>query len=493
MDFSSKDYLPNSKERLDRLRKIINKRPVAILAAGPSIAELEKRIEELKNVDICYFGMNNYSVAENHILGKIGKRFSLILNSSREGMPEYIKGSIDFLERGDNNVLASSFYRGTFDLMGKDFKLKDFLKKYDKKLFFFGLSEAKDVPNEQKPLHFMVSNSLLAAVHIALVGGASKVVIFGGDGYSDKNIYYYRQGELTPSPRQDLINDTNKYFNPVAPISVKNIYKIYNLKPIDILICSEISFYNPFPKVSYDSAFKFLRSGKKFDGKFDLRTPKISVISPFMGDESLDKLVKTIESVSEQGYTNFEHIVVCGKKSEGIKEISKKFPKLKLVFSQDEDYFKLFLKGVSESREGYIFNARPGGEYLDEDWFNKCAEVLENRSDISLVWKDRGQIRLAPPRGKIFTYYLLKKKNVLPEKDTCFRKSIFKAILELSPPYKSNKILLLFFNVVFWLKSIIPLKLQTMIFEKAPYYWRKHRWSIFKSAFVKAYNKLKKL
>lgn len=46
MNFTSKEYLPNTEERIEHLREIIDERPVAILAAGPSIKELEERIGE---------------------------------------------------------------------------------------------------------------------------------------------------------------------------------------------------------------------------------------------------------------------------------------------------------------------------------------------------------------------------------------------------------------------------------------------------------------
>jgi len=85
MNFTSKDYLPDSEKRIDHLRKIIDGRPVAILAAGPPIKELENRISELRHVDICCFGLNSF-VQETHILQQIGKHLSVIMCSSREGM-----------------------------------------------------------------------------------------------------------------------------------------------------------------------------------------------------------------------------------------------------------------------------------------------------------------------------------------------------------------------------------------------------------------------
>lgn len=273
MNFSHKEYLPNSERRIEYLRRVVRGRPVAILAAGPSIYELEKRITALKDIDICYFGMNNFPLQENNILQKIGKRFSLVVNGAREGMPEYISDGIKFLDRNEDNVYLSTFYRDTFGLLEAEFDLDIFLKKYDKKLIFVSSDWNRDLPDSDRPLHFIMGNTLLGLINMALIGGASRIILFGADGYcpSDEDVYYYRQNERTPSPRADLINDTNKFFNPVAQISVKNILRTYALSPVDILNCSPKSFYTPFPKINYDSALKYVSSAMQFMRGDDLR------------------------------------------------------------------------------------------------------------------------------------------------------------------------------------------------------------------------------
>jgi len=55
-----------------------------------------------------------------------------------------------------------------------------------------------------------------------------------------------------------LANDTDTYFNPIAPITINNLYTTYDITRINILNCSKNSLYTPFTKVSYDDAFKHL-------------------------------------------------------------------------------------------------------------------------------------------------------------------------------------------------------------------------------------------
>ncbi|MBU1086375.1 MAG: hypothetical protein KKD05_02535 [Candidatus Omnitrophica bacterium] len=280
MNYSSKDYLSHSEERISRLRKIINGRPVAILAAGPSIKELEERISELRHTDICYLGLNKFFVQENNILQKIDKKVSIFTCSGREGMPEVMNETINFLNRNEDNMFISSFWRDSFGLLDHDFNLEQFLRDYDKKVLFFSLNRKKNVPNNDYPLHFIETNSLLILIQMAQIGRAESIVLFGADGHGGENVneYYYRQNEYEVKGwngvNEALISDTMRYFNPIASFAIRNTCKTYGLPLINILNCSLNSCYTPFPKISYDGAFEYLLKGKKVIGKLDLRVPR---------------------------------------------------------------------------------------------------------------------------------------------------------------------------------------------------------------------------
>lgn len=459
MNFISKEYLPNSEKRIEHLREIIDGRPVAILAGGHSINELEKRIIELRHADICYFGLNGF-VQEKYILQQIDKHISVLLCSSREGIPKLEKDIIKFLRRDEDNMFVSSFWRNTFELMDSDFDLSQFLSKYDRKLMFFSLSFERIVPNSNHPLHFIVSNSLLALIQLAIIGKASRIVLFGADGGCERGVeeWYYRQsdpghkgsamGEYRVGPKENLINDTNKYFNPIAEIAIRNLYKTYDLAPIDILNCSPNSIYTPFPIVSYDDAFEYLLTGKKFNRKSDLQVPKVSVITPLANTG--DVLKETIENISRQTYTNHEHIIIYRETDDEIQNIKQKLPHVRWIPEKNMAHMQAFKKGISMARGEYIFYCRIGDGYLNQDWFNTCVEVLENNPDISLVWgfsqnmyKDGALGRIAnghffdntPSQGGKFIYFWLKKKVLFPEGNFCVRKRV----LEECFPFHDSK------------------------------------------------------
>lgn len=67
----------NDVSNLDKVFEIINNRPVGILCRGHSIAEWVERINEFKDFDICWIGVNheyNFNLA----LSKIGKQVEVV-------------------------------------------------------------------------------------------------------------------------------------------------------------------------------------------------------------------------------------------------------------------------------------------------------------------------------------------------------------------------------------------------------------------------------
>lgn len=270
MNFISEGYLPNSEERVRRLRKIVNGRPVAIIAAGPSIYELENRIGDLRHNDICYVGMNNFFIQEKYILQKIDKHFSICYNVFF--ITEYINDKVtvtlefinDFLDRNEENMFISMLYGSCPEPHRK------FISKYDKKLLFTVMVNDPSVPSNDRPLHFYCCNTLLVLIQLMIIGGAQKIVLFGADGgYPDGAECYYRSYEYGyradkygTNPRPGLTLGAEQ-FNSVMDITIKNTYDTYNILPIEIFNCSVNSLYTPFPKISYDIAFDILNDRKK--------------------------------------------------------------------------------------------------------------------------------------------------------------------------------------------------------------------------------------
>jgi len=285
-------YLPDTEERIERLRRVINRRPVAIILHGSSATELEARITELEDCDICYFSLNAFRVIEKYILQKINRNLSFVMCAAAPG--RQMDDIIDFLERQEDNILFSeriSFHPPKRDplhpqKMPPGFDFDEFIKKYDEKLLFFTGTPATllirsglflRVPNIEYPLHFSRENSFSMLLLLALIGGASQVVIFGDDGgRTNTRELYFRESDpeyqrfytdryTEQSMEQRIMGDT-RWFNAVAPLIIERIYKVYNLRPVDIVNCSPQSHYTPLRKLSYDETFALLKSFKRDAG-----------------------------------------------------------------------------------------------------------------------------------------------------------------------------------------------------------------------------------
>ena len=270
-------YLPDTEGRIDRLRRVINKRPVAIILHGPSVTELEERITELEDCDICYFSLNAFRVPEQHILQRINRNLSLVMYSAIRREPDSsMDDVIDFLDREEDNIFVSD--RASFRALEPGFDLGKFIRKYDKKLLFFTGTPISSItikdrlflraPSIEYPLHFPSQSSFSILLSLALIGEAPMVVIFGGDGgrINGRELHFRECGSSDPeSVREQVLMVDTRTFNATMPLLLEKIYKMYNLKPVDIVNCSVQSHYTPLRKLSYDETFALLKSFKKGD------------------------------------------------------------------------------------------------------------------------------------------------------------------------------------------------------------------------------------
>lgn len=268
MDFSH--YLPNTEARIKKLRDIINERPVAILTLGASLTELESRIEELKDCDICWVGMNVFSIPEKHIVQKIGRNLSIAMAPNIPGLPSQISNVVSFLERQEDNFFITDEpalrQPGFPDWYSRD----RFIQKYDSKLLVYDAVWHPNplfelVPDPEHPLHFPAYNSLTALLSLIIIGMPCKIVLFGADGGGP----YYRQDEIMRSKNESPIpwnlEGDARDFNQVMEDILVRVYRTYGipvhitLAPIDIVNCSSKSNYAPFKKLTYSETFDFLR------------------------------------------------------------------------------------------------------------------------------------------------------------------------------------------------------------------------------------------
>lgn len=72
--------------------------------------------------------------------------------------------------------------------------------------------------------------------------------------------------------------------------------------------------------------------------------PKISVVTPSFN--GIHTIRETIESVRQQDYANWEHIVVDGGSKDGTVELLKQYPHLRWISEKDEGHYDAMNKGI---------------------------------------------------------------------------------------------------------------------------------------------------
>ncbi|MFC1933569.1 hypothetical protein ACFLXX_00245 [Chloroflexota bacterium] len=284
LDFTH--YLPYTEERIEKLRQVINGRPVAILLQGPSIIQLEERISELRDCDICYAGLNDFGVIEERILEKINRHLSLFMCSSLIDLRRQIENRnlFDYLERQEENLLVSEKESFLIQQLWQPFDLDEFVTKYDRRLLFFvstftfmKIQEGLflPVPSIRYPLHFPKQGSFSILLSLALIGGASMIAVFGGDGgiikKGEKYFGGYGKGKQEYGMDQGSSTDINVFtgtniFNATMPVMLEKLREIYDIPPVDIVNCSVQSHYTSLRKLSYDKTIALLKSFKKNAG-----------------------------------------------------------------------------------------------------------------------------------------------------------------------------------------------------------------------------------
>ena len=169
---------------MNRLEKVIRGRPVAIMLNGASIVELERHIESLAESDICWASLGAFNMMEDFILSKIDKRLDIVFDcatvanafSESYETQHRLPRITEFLSRGDNNLWVTST-----GLMNDSIKkyMPNIVTKYGRKIDRID----KYFPEKRIGEFMNVPNSATLLLASALIGGASKIIFFGLDGY----------------------------------------------------------------------------------------------------------------------------------------------------------------------------------------------------------------------------------------------------------------------------------------------------------------------
>ena len=203
--------------------------------------------------------------------------------------------------------------------------------------------------------------------------------------------------------------------------------------------------------------------------------PKISVITASKNGARF--LRQTIESVLQQNFTDYEHVMVDSASTDNTIEILKEYEHIRWISEPDGHADEGFYKALEMTRGEYIMLCCISDGYLDRDWFGKCVEILDNNVDVSLVYGlsqimmedgtlgkivSSNYISQPPPQKMDYFPFWLGTFSLCPESTFCVRAEVFKKCFpkyETSGYFLQNHALLSFnysLNVNGYLPYFLP-------------------------------------
>lgn len=195
--------------------------------------------------------------------------------------------------------------------------------------------------------------------------------------------------------------------------------------------------------------------------------PKLSIISC---SKNLGRYLEdTIISINRQSYRDFEHIVIDANSTDETVSILKRYPHVKWISENDFGYTDAFRKGLSIAKGKYIMSCCVSDGYINNDWFKKCVEFLDEHPEISLVWgfpqylTEEGilknisypefHLKLPPQREKWLIYWLITSFH-FPEGNFCVRKEVIDKCFPLKDRLEVDSYLE--FNCKFNIEGYLP-------------------------------------
>jgi len=205
--------------------------------------------------------------------------------------------------------------------------------------------------------------------------------------------------------------------------------------------------------------------------------PEISVITASKNGARF--LRQTIESVLQQTFTDYEHVLVDSASTDNTIEILKEYEHIRWISEPDGHADEGFYKALEMTRGEYIMLCCISDGYLDRDWFGKCVEILDNNVDVSLVYGlsqimmedgtlgkivSSNYISQPPPQKMDYFPFWLGTFSLCPESTFCVRAEVFKKCFPKYDPsgYFLQNHALLSFNYNFNVNGYLPFFLSTV-------------------------------
>jgi glycosyltransferase involved in cell wall biosynthesis len=170
--------------------------------------------------------------------------------------------------------------------------------------------------------------------------------------------------------------------------------------------------------------------------------PLISIITPSLN--RADMIGTAIESVLNQGYPHFEHIIVDGGSRDGTLDLLKKYTHLRLLSGKDKGVYDALNKGIA-SAHGDIIGQLNTDDYYESGVFSSIGKIFIEDNHLDAVSAGADVYELQPDgRKKVLASYPGISQSELLHRATIgvpvfngwfFRKSLFEKVGSYSLNY----------------------------------------------------------
>jgi glycosyltransferase involved in cell wall biosynthesis len=110
--------------------------------------------------------------------------------------------------------------------------------------------------------------------------------------------------------------------------------------------------------------------------------PKISIITPCLN--GVNFIQDAIESVLQQDYQNFEHIVIDGGSTDGTVELVGSYPHIKLISEPDINLYDAINKGIKLA-DGEIIGHLNSDDFYSKNVFGEIVRLFQEFPEADLV------------------------------------------------------------------------------------------------------------